>query len=97
MRHWPFLIAMRWILSTVLGILGICVPMLFGPISELSGRRAAYIVGTLLLAASTAALTKTCHHERSEGQNGEPRHDRGEQRDSRRWSALRTTGTAAPF
>ena len=48
---------MSWILSTVLIGAGICVPMLFGPMSHAFGRRGAYVMGTLLLAASTAAVT----------------------------------------
>src|SRR4051794_7193046 len=51
--------AMSWILSTGLIGAAICVPMLFGPISHAFGRRETYVIGTFLLAASTAALTQT--------------------------------------
>jgi hypothetical protein len=50
---------MSWILSTVLIGVVICVPVLFGPISAVSGRRGAFAIGTLLLAASTTLLTAT--------------------------------------
>lgn len=50
---------MSWILSTVLIGVGISVPVLFGPISAISGRRAAFAIGTLLLAVSTALITLT--------------------------------------
>ncbi len=50
---------MSWILSAVLIGVGICVPMLFGPLSALWGRPAAYAIGTVVLAVSTAVLTAT--------------------------------------